>query len=209
MNQGKFYKSRRKRSAMKRPVAMLVSIALILVLSVGATVAFILDQTNSVKNTFQPAYVTPIIIETFTTDGTEKKDVSVTNNGNVSAYIRVALVPTWQDSENNIVGVSASLADLTIDGVDGNKWIPKNESGWVKGNDGYYYYTVPLTASDNKTGGTDQTNNLFTSAVVKTNNGYRMNLQILAQCIQAEGVASDGITKPVVDAWGIDPETLG
>ncbi|MBQ3179857.1 MAG: hypothetical protein IJB55_00675, partial [Firmicutes bacterium] len=106
--------------------------------------------------------------------------------GNVDAYIRVAIIPTWEDDEGNPVGVSASLNDLDIVWTSSNKW--------EKGDDGFWYYTSPVSAGAS-------TGNLIAEATVKTANGYKMNLQILAQGIQADGVDSNDET-PVEQAWG-------
>ena len=174
----------------KKSLILLASLAAILLMGVGATLAFLEDKSGPVENTFVPGNVAVTVQETFTQGGTEKKDVYIQNTGNVDAYIRVAIIPTWEDDDGNPVGVSASLSDLNI------SW---GSDKWKKADDGFWYYTSPVPAGDS-------TENLIASATVKTdsagyNAGYKMNLQILAQGIQADGVDSNDET-PVEQAWG-------
>lgn len=180
----------------KKSLILLASLAIILLVSVGATLAFLVDKSGPVENTFVPGSVAVEVQESF--DNVTKTGVKIKNTGNVDAYIRVAIIPTWEDDEGNPVGVSASLADLTIDwgekGGSGTEAEPGN--GWVKGTDGFWYYTSPVAPQD-------PTNILIDSATVNTPNGYHMNLQILAQSIQAEGQDSKG-NKPIELAWGVD-----
>lgn len=149
------------------------AVALIATLAVGGTLAWLSAYTQPVKNTFVMGTVPPQVTETFNNHQV-KEDVAVTNTGNIPAYIRVALVCTWQDNSGNVVGEPASLDDLTIDwggeGTElGNNWIQIGD---------YYYYTQPVAAGDT-------TLNLIDKAEVTTANGYRMNLQVIADSIQA------------------------
>ena len=170
----------------KKSLILLASLAAILLVGVAGTLALLITQSGPVKNTFVPGNVAVAVQETFTQGGTEKTDVKIQNTGNVDAYIRVAIIPTWEDDEGNPVGVSASLNDLDIVWTSSNKW--------EKGDDGFWYYTSPVSAGAS-------TGNLIAEATVKTANGYKMNLQILAQGIQADGVDSNDET-PVEQAWG-------
>ena len=161
------------------------AVALIATLAVGGTLAWLSAYTQPVKNTFVMGTVPPQVTESF--DHQVKKDVAVTNTGNIPAYIRVALVCTWQDDDGNVVGEPASLDNLTIDwggeGTElGNNWIQIGD---------YYYYTQPVAA-----GAT--TSNLIDKAEVKTANGYRMNLQVIADSIQANP------TSVVEEQWGVN-----
>ena len=146
------------------------AVALIATLAVGGTLAWLSAYTQPVTNTFVMGTVPPQVTESF--DHQVKKDVKVTNHGNIPAYIRVALVFTWQEGEDEnakVVGTPVDpVEDLEID------W---GDSGWIKIGD-YYYYTQPVAA-----GAT--TSNLIDKAEVKTANGYRMNLQVIADSIQA------------------------
>lgn len=172
----------------KKPLILLVSLAVILLVGVVGTLALLKTQSGPVENTFVPGNVSVAVDEEFADN--IKTNVCIKNTGNVDAYIRVAIIPTWEDGNGNPVGVSASLDDLTISWGSSDKW--------EKGEDGFWYYISPVSAGN----GTDI---LIDAATVKTdsagyNAGYQMNLQILAQGIQADGVDSNGKT-PVEQAW--------
>ena len=162
------------------------AVALIATLAVGGTLAWLSAYTQPVKNTFVMGTVPPQVTENFENHQV-KEDVAVTNTGNIPAYIRVALVFTWQEGEDEnakVVGTPVDpVEDLEID------W---GDSGWIKIGD-YYYYTQPVAA-----GAT--TPNLIDSATVKDDpatNGYHMNLQVIADSIQANP------TSVVQSQWGV------
>ena len=167
--------------------ASVLAIALVLTVGVGGTLAYLIANGGSITNIFNPTQASIQIVETF--DKTTKEDVYVKNTCEIPVYVRVALVPTWEDANGNPVGVSASLDDLAI------TW---DLDKWVKSGD-YWYYKEAVAV-----GG--QTENLIDEATVTTVNGYKMNLQIIAEAIQADGVKET--TKAVVDAWGVDPTAL-
>ena len=161
------------------------AVALIATLAVGGTLAWLSAYTQPVKNTFVMGTVPPQVTESF--DHQVKKDVAVTNTGNIPAYIRVALVFTWQEGEGENAKVVGTPVDPEEDLV-----IDWGDSGWIKIGD-YYYYTQPVAA-----GAT--TSNLIDSATVKDDpatNGYHMNLQVIADSIQANP------TSVVKEQWGV------
>ena len=182
MKKGKF-SNNKWRLPGKRQIAVIASIALLLVGMVGGTLAYLFTVTEDVENVFTPAEVPPTINEEF--NGNVKKNVSVTNEGNVDAYIRAAVIVNWVDTGGNIV------AD-----PEGHEYsIVYTASGdWVKSEDGYYYYTKPVAAGDT-------TSELITSAKPTKGTVYKLQIDIAAQTIQSEGVNSQGKT-PVELAWG-------
>ncbi|MCG4527269.1 hypothetical protein NE626_05735 [Intestinimonas massiliensis] len=157
-------------------------LALVLCCAVGGTLAWLIDATNPLENTFTPAQVKCTVVED-AFDGSTKTNVSVQNPAdekNVTAYIRVALVPTWEDENGNAVAEPASLDDLTLS---------LNPTDWVK-IDSYYYCKTPVEPGSS-------TPVLVNSATVKTDNGYSMNLQILAEAVQAEPASAVESVWPV------------
>lgn len=185
------------------PFVVILAVAA-LVATIGGTMAWLTASPNGLTNTFTPAKIYAEVQESF--NGTTKSDVKVYNgytddnnnkhNSDAPVYIRVALVPTWEDAQGNAVALPASLNDLNI------TW---GTEGWYTDGE-YYYYTSVVDA-----GG--ETKNLIVSASVDAESagclaGYHMNLQVLAQAIQAEGVGKDSNNddkKPVELAWGFDP----
>lgn len=185
----------------KQPVA-LVALLVLLCCTVAGTLAYLVDKTPEVKNTFEPAKVTTSVLED-PFDGVTKKNVRIMNTGNIDAYIRATVVVNWasdSETEKNVVSgiVPKEGTDYTID------WTMVN---WVKVGD-YYYYTQKVAAKG-------ETKQLFTDCKLKEGvtppSGYHLQVTILADGIQADGVgvASDGkTTTPMEDAWGVDPSAL-
>ncbi len=164
----------------KKTVALLVSVALLLTLAVGSTVAYLAAKTTPVVNTFTPGSVVPTINETF--DGTAKKDVTIKNSGNVKGYFRAVIIVTWQDGNRNVypkAPVAGKDYTLTI-----------NTGAWEEDDDGYYYYKNILDP-----GAT--TPNLIESCQLAEGavppKGYNLHVAIAAQGVQAEGT---GATTP-------------
>ena len=166
----------------KKVILLAVSLVLILSAAIGGTVAYLIDQTGSITNTFTPAKVTPRIEEKFPNQSV-KKDVQIKNDGDIPAYIRVKVVVTWKDG-NDVYGAAP------VENMDYTWQIPG--IGWVKGKDGFYYYTKPVPAGET-------TSVLLTDCKlkddVKAPAGYSLSVDIHAQAIQAEP------TTAVTSAW--------
>ena len=173
MYNGSHVSPRKKSGGPRRPLLLLVSLVLLLALAVGGTVAWLNTSTGPVENTMIPGNV-PITINEKFENGT-KRDVSVTNDGNIDAYIRVAIVANAVDGEGNIIAGTAPT--FTVD-----------ESKWQKLDDGYYYYKGAVAPNG-------KTEALFTEPVTVTG-----ELNILAESIQALG-GIDGKTASEY-AWG-------
>lgn len=188
----------------KKPVA-LVALLVLLCCTVAGTLAYLVTSTNSVTNTFTPAEVETEVTESFVKDKDGKlvkSNVQIKNNGNIDAYIRAAVIINWADAKGNVYGGGTPAAS-TDDGESGDYIISFNTTDW-KQIDGYWYCktttapeasTKPLIISCAKT----------PSAAVPE--GYDLQVTILADGIQADGVGSNGKT-PMEDAWGVNPSTL-
>ena len=176
----KEYKTLRK----WRIAPAVLSLALLLFMTVGGTLAFLMMETGPITNVFTPKLTTITVEEKFEKD--VKSMVAIKNISEVPVYIRASLIPMWEDEEGNPVGESASLEDnLNI--------VWSSNGKWAQGPDQFWYYKDKVAAGAS-------TENLIEQATVKTENEYHMNLQIQAQCIQADGVDEDG-RHPVVLAW--------
>lgn len=186
MHSIKAYKQKSNRKWNKSKI-VLVSICLLLTLTIGGTLSFLIDTSDEAINTFTPSKVTTEIEENC--DGNIKKDVSIKNTGNIKAYIRAAIVVTWKNSEGAIAPVTPVIGtDYTIN------WGDK----WIKGSDDFYYWTSPVEPGEN-------TDFLITSCSPvegKAPEGYSLNVEILGSGIQADGVTSEEI--PVVqETWKV------
>ncbi len=140
----RYHGSRVSKTNRPKHFAGLLALALILVCTVGGTVAYLITHTDPVVNTFTPGEVSCQVEEEFNDNKTEKTKAVVKNTGNVPAYIRVAVVANTIDAQRNITGM-ATLED---------GWL--NETDWMKSGDFYYYKGVvrpgAVTANLLKTG---------------------------------------------------------
>jgi len=170
----------RHRARRKTPgklVTAVVALALVFAATLSGTLAYLYTKSDTVQNSFVEGYADYFVVENF--DGLEKSGVKVQNTGNVPAYIRVKLLPGWYDGEGkNIVAKTA--------------WEPvfTPEAGWVKGNDGFWYYTSPVEPKQ-------YTSVLISSITLGVDSVtlYKQSLEIIASCIQS--VPDDA----VLDAW--------
>ncbi len=164
-------------------------ILITLVICVGGTVAYLSTQSHIVKNTFTPAIVECEIHEEF--DNKIKKNVKVQNTGDVDAYIRVKVVVNWK---NGVDVIPANPSEYVIDYAQNKNWIEIN---------GIHYYKLPVKSGDY----TEILINLAKQIVESPSEDYQLNVEIMAQAIQADGTNIDG-EKAVKDAWGIDFSTM-
>ncbi|MDD5902260.1 MAG: hypothetical protein PUC58_02725 [Oscillospiraceae bacterium] len=166
--------SRARRTA--KSSALIIALALILVLAVGGTVAYIFTQTGPVINTFTPTEAKITVDEEIS--GNQKTSITVENiSTGVPVYIRVALVANMIDEDGNVTGA----ADVPM-------FTPGDN--WILGNDGYYYYTKPVPVGQS-------TGSLLETAMTLDEN---MQVVVLADAIQAEP------TTAVTQAWGVTVE---
>jgi len=181
----------------KRTWVAVALIALILTASVGGTLAYLMAQTSEVVNTFNPSKVTSQVVETL--NGNVKNNVMIKNTGDVDAFIRAAVVVTWQDAQGNVYPKTPGADDYSI------KWnISENDSWFEK--DGFYYYK-------NKVEPNGTTGVLFTECTPLNTEpeGYTLHVEILGSAIQADGMTTvDGAEVPVVTAvWGVKVDGNG
>lgn len=181
----KLFSSRSSRTAnnggAKKLSAAAIAIILVVVMTIGGTVAFLMDSTESVINKFTPAS-SGITIEEEVKENC-KTEIAVKNTGDTGAYIRVSLVANYYDENGNITG-GAAVPDFTL-----------NSEKWFLGNDGYYYYKQPVAAND-------VTDNLLASES-KMQLEDNMQVTVLAQSIQASP------TSVVHDKWGVTVNSDG
>lgn len=183
-----------------RSILVLALAALLLTVAVSGTLAYLVDMTEAVRNTFEPTRVSVTVKDTAT--GMTKSDVIITNTSNVKAYIRAAIVANWQDANNVVIAGWNDYDSISLG------------TNWKRHTDGYYYYTQPVDAN------TNVPSKLFTSYTydsankgvppdVYGNPADHLQMDILVQAIQADGTDAASGEKPVKLAWGVDPSTLG
>ena len=180
---------------MKKSATLLISLALLLLVTAGATLAYYFTKTGSVTNTFTPSQVACAVVEgtnapvdgATVNTGNTKEDVKIKNTGDTDAYIRVALVVNWMKQDGTVWAVKP-VPDTDY------KMVLNLSNGWSQGADGYYYYSSAV-AKDNMTG------TLITSAVQLQDApeaDYSLSIEIVAEAIQADGIAASYTAQ---EAW--------
>ena len=178
MTRGKYERVVKHRKKRKKVVSLLLSIALLLTLATGGTLAYIVTKSAMAQNQFVAGYVTSSV----------NNNGTVTNSGNVDSYIRAAVVVNWMDGDGNVYGIKPNCT-VTVN------------TGWTEV-DGFYYYTSPVVA-----GGTTTTAPATVGDPGDApSSAYSLSIEIVAEAIQAEGTldSNDSITA-VLDAWGLTP----
>lgn len=175
----------------KKNLITLVSLLAILCVTVGGTLAYLVTTSGPVTNTFTPTSVTTEVLEKF--ENNKKTEVKIKNTGSTDAYIRAAIVVTWQNAKGEVYGTQPAANDYNL--VIGD--------GWTEGNDGFYYWNG-IVKSDDDAPNDCWTGELITSCspkVVPPADGYFLNVEIIGSGIQAKGKDANGKT-PVELAWG-------
>lgn len=153
----------RKAKAKYVILASLLVAILLIPTTVFFTLAYRTDTTEEITNNFDPKEVVIKIIEDF--DGAIKKDVTITNTGEVDAYVRFKITISAIDGDGNVVALPISMintsdtvADLTYRGIDisdftiinyvddnnGENTTDVDSKSWTDSfveKDGIYYYS--------------------------------------------------------------------
>lgn len=190
MYQGTYVKRRRKsRVRMNRATVLLMAILMLIGVVAGSTVAYLIDTTGDVANTFEYAKVSCEITENF--DRATKSNVQVKNTGTTDAYIRATYVINWLDKDGNIAASVPTGYSFEL--------IENPDVKWTKGSDGYFYYPTPV-APEGKTDGS-----LLTCTVTQRpeNPEYKLSVEILATAVQSQPASA------VTDAWGANTPLSG
>ena len=86
----------------KKSLVLLITVALLLTCTVSGTVAFLAVDSGPVTNTFTPVELDTKIIENDDFGSTKtKKSIQIQNNGNIDAYVRVAVYGNWVIKDEN------------------------------------------------------------------------------------------------------------
>ena len=174
---------RKVRYRVNKTLFALLAIVMVIGAVVGTTVAFLVDKTGNVQNTFEYAKVSCKVTQTFT--GTSKSNVQITNTGTTDAYIRATYVVNWLDKDGNIAASVPEGYSYSLNVNPDDKWTKMGD---------YYYYLTPVAPRDSTLG------SLLTCTVTRPENPeYRLSVEILATAIQSTPA------KAVTEAWGVTP----
>jgi hypothetical protein len=163
----------------KRHMLTIALVSVICCIISGVTLAYVFTHTDPLENTFDPSKVSCQVLEgedgnTF--DGETKTDVQIQNTGETDAYIRVAVVVTWMSEDKKTVTASVPQenTDYSITYAIG--------SGWLKGADGFWYYTSPVAVDDITKVLISDCHLLDTATIPE---GFYLSVEIVASAIQS------------------------
>lgn len=210
---GKYASTRRKRRFLFPAWVMILTAVLSLL--IGGVVAYLSDSTGEVKNTFTAEETAdPSVAESF--DNDTKTDVKIeVGDPGYAVYVRAAVVVTWKDKDGQVVPAGENAAgevmgiwedaDNTVHftgPVEGVNYTMTIGSDWFKGSDGFYYHRKPVDK-----GQSNVTADLIVNCSPvegKTPVGCGLNVEIVAQTIQAVGTTDADDTPAVTDAWKVN-----
>ena len=164
-------------------IKLVICLILLLMISVGGTIAFVVTHTSEIRNTFTESVVKCEVDETF--ENNVKSNVSIKNTGDTTAYIRAFVNVTWMNESGQVASVSPKSTDYMIE---------YSTSGWLKGSDGYYYYSLPVQPND-KTAVLINSCELLETASAP--DGYYLSVEIVCSAIQSTPVSV------VSDIWHV------
>lgn len=104
MRNGKFLK-RRKRYLKKKPLALVLTLVMLLSTAIGGTLAWLVDSTPQLNNTFTTADINVTLTETFNTD---------TNGDNINDAWKAQLIPGYTYTKDPKVDVSPDSVDCYL-----------------------------------------------------------------------------------------------
>lgn len=180
----KYKHMRRKKYNLRKTTILLVSVFAMVIMVIGASLSFLKTQKGPLVNEFASSYVTSEVVEEF--DNKVKSNVKIQNTGDIAAYIRAAVIVTWEDEDKNV------YPQMPVAGVDYT--IELSDNSWdIETSDGYYYYTKPVASKDY----TEVLINEVKPVDSKTPEGYKLSVEILGDAIQSLP------TKAVESSWGV------
>ncbi|MGN0745863.1 MAG: hypothetical protein ACI4ML_04230 [Aristaeellaceae bacterium] len=154
-----------------KSILLLAIVAVLLLSAVGGTVAYLVTATGPVENVFTPAAYDTDIDEKI--EGQQKTSIKVVNLGEVSVYVRVAIIGYYVDD-----ATGAIVAPWTESpAYDSTQWTLS---------DGYYYYKDVVQPGQS-------TQNLLASPIdadTTSHPGAHLVITVMHQSIQAEGLPS-------------------
>ena len=165
---------------------IIASVMLLLLATVGTTLAYIFTETESVENTFNPSKVSCAVVE----NGYEpvsgkiqnisdiKSNVQIKNTGDTDAYIRVAVVVNWASADGSCVWAQTPADD--------DYTITYNLSnGWFNGGDGFYYYSKAVSPGESTSVLIDEAKQLLAAPKGTDGTQYYLSIEIVASAIQS------------------------
>lgn len=172
-----------KRKQNKKALTLLVCLVMLVAVTVGGTLAYLMASTQPVKNEFAPSKVSCAVVED-PFDGTKKTNVQIRNTGNTKAYIRAAVVVTWKNDKGEIYAATPQEnTDYTI--------TFNSNNDWFDGNDGFWYHRTEIAPCTHV--GDQEHSGCMTGVLInscapvadRAPSGYYLSVEIVASAIQS------------------------
>lgn len=165
----------------RKALFALVSVLVLVFAAVGVTVAYLQTQTEPLENQFTPAKVSCKVEETF--DGNVKSDVTIRNTGDTDAFIRVAIVANWvQTDDNDNSKVTSVHAQQPVINKDYTLMLADNfKENWLQDGNGFYYYKNAVEPDGSTAVLIKECKPIESNAPA----GYTLAVEIVASAIQA------------------------
>ena len=190
-----------------KKIILFASVALLLSVSVGTTLAYVFTNSGPIKNIFKPSKVSCAVVENdgdpvsgaVTLTGEVKEAVRIKNTGDTDAYIRVAVVVNWASEDGSKIWAQKPVgSDYTI--------AYDLSNGWIDGGDGFFYYSKAVSpdSSNNLTSVLIEKAELLSGVTAPTGTDstqYYLSVEIVASAIQP--------TAEAVKAWSNGVVSIG
>lgn len=173
MYQAKYQAEGARRSTRRNKKAwlLLIAVAAMLLAVVGGTVAYLVTRTSPEVNTFTPSKVACLVEETLKNN--VKSNVQVKNTGDTAAYLRAAVIVTWQDANGNVLGTAPMAGqDYSITMSASDKW---------EQTDGFWYYSEAVAPGASTEALIGECKPLKAAPQA----GYTLHVEIVASAIQS------------------------
>lgn len=158
----------------KSHVKLCIAVLALSLVTVGATLALMVSQSNSVTNSFTAAEIDTEIKEELGSDMT--KQVSITNHGRSDAYVRARIMVSGVKSTDvEIVAAVPSPIEsdkvylvMQNNGDSSGKWTKEAVTANDTYSDAFYYYLAVLPGTDSQPDSAEarQTSDLLTKVVL-------------------------------------------
>ena len=167
----------------KRALIIIASLIALILVGTIVTIAYNISKSGTVDNEFTYATVSCEVKQVQSAQTAEH--IRVVNTSDTAVYIRAFFVVNYVSLEdpNRVFGIVP---------VEGNDYVLTLGSSWIKGSDGFYYYTSAV-----EKGGT--TDDLVESVIpiLSAPDGYRITVTTVASAIQALPYSA------AEEAWGV------
>ena len=149
--------------AKKRTLVLLVISILLFSMAISTTIAYLVTKTDTQDTSFDPPLV-KVQLDAYD---------DVVNKGNIPVYVRSIAVINWLSTDDEHT-ISSEVPVLNED-----YYIDFATEGWFEAADGFFYYTKPLNPGET-------VNIIVSGAQLSEKPGYKLQLQLLTNTIQAE-----------------------